>query len=91
MTIKQPFWKEKTPSSKGLEMHESEHQTNIVKSNMLTSKLSSINDKVSHREGVVKKEQEFFDKESKTLEEELDDVPQARIRLDIQQKQLDQE
>ena len=65
MTIKQPFWKEKTPTSKELEMHGSEHQTNIVKSKKLTSELSSINDKVPHREGVVKKEQEFFDKESK--------------------------
>ena len=91
LTMKQPFWKEKTPSSKGLEVHGSEHQTNIVKSKKLTSELSSINDKVPHREGVVKKEQEFVDKESKALEEALDDVSQARTRLDIQQKQLGQE
>ena len=44
-------------------MHETEHQTDAEKSKKLTSELSSINDKVSRNEGVVKEQQVLVDKE----------------------------
>ena len=50
-------------------MHEKEHQTDTEKVKKLTSELCSIHDKVSHNEGVVKEQQELFDKENKALEE----------------------
>ena len=46
--------KEQTNRLQALELQEAEHQTDNEKSKKLTSERSSINDTVSHKEGVVK-------------------------------------
>ena len=42
VTEKQPFWKEKTNSSKGLDMHESEHQSDIKSQRSLLQSSSAL-------------------------------------------------
>ena len=68
-------------------MHEMEHQTDTEKSKKLTSELSSINDKVSRNEGVVKEQQVLVHKENKALDEaSTEHGPQGAVQMDIQQK-----
>ena len=64
-----------------LDQQESEFQTDNEKSKKVTAELSSINDKVSNKEGIVRTQREPLVKESKALEEALDEVREAECRL----------
>ena len=74
-----------------LDLQEAEHQTDNEKSKKLISERSSINHTVSHKEGVAKKLEELVDKESKALEETLDNVQNVQYKLDIPQKKQEDE
>ena len=76
---------------KVLDQQESEFQTDNEKSQQLATTLSSINDKVSNGEGVVRKLQAQFGMESMALEDALEKVHKAEYRLERQQQKLEEE
>ena len=71
---KTPCLEEQTNSLRRWSCKRLSTKQTVEKSKTLTTGLSSIDDIVSHKEGVVKKLQELVDKESKALEEALDYV-----------------
>ena len=76
---------------KGLEIRESECQTDNEESKKLTPELSSINDKITHTDGVAQNQQEFVDKESMALDDATEEACKILVRLDIHQAKLEEE
>ena len=71
--------------------YNSEFQKENEKSKKLTAELSSINDKVSNKEGVVRNQQEFVGKERKALQDAWCKVRKPEDRLERQQQKLEKE